>query len=102
MGLSDTDLTRQHRIPEPVTASDQLRGTDPIPTLRIRPTTQRPTPAVDIAVPITTVHTTVVDRTDHRGQRTLGASPQPFELLEQLAELRPVEPLQSLDIDQVA
>ena len=98
MRLRDTNHTAHHRIAEAVAAGDQIGGTDPIPTLRIRPTTQRPTPAIDVAVPIPAVHTAVVDRTDHRRQRTLGASPQPFELLEQLGELSPVEPFQGLDI----
>ena len=97
MRLGDTNLTAHHRIPEPVTAGDQVGGADPVPTLGIGPASQRPTPAVDIAVPITAVHTTFVDRTDHRRQRTLGASSQPFEPFEQLGELSPVEPFQGLD-----
>ncbi len=98
MRLGDTDLTAHHRIAEPVTAGDQLGGADPIPTLGVGPASQRPTPPIDIAVAIAAVHTTFVDRTDHRRQRTLGASPNLFELFEQLGELSPVEPLQGLDI----
>ena len=52
MGLGDTDLTATHGIGEPVTAGDQVGGADPIPTLGIGPASQRPTPAVDVAVPI--------------------------------------------------
>ena len=52
VGLGDTDLTRHHRIAEPVTARDQVGGADPIPTLGIGPAAQRPTPPVDVAVPI--------------------------------------------------
>ena len=93
MRLRDTNLTAHHRIAEAVAAGDQIGGADPIPTLRIGPATQRPTPAIDVAVPIAAVHPAFVDRTDHRRQRTLGASPQPFELLEQLGELPPVRAL---------
>ena len=100
MRLRDTDLTAHHRIAEPVTAGDQIGGTDPIPTLGVGPAAQRPTPAIDIAVAITAVHTTFVDRTDHRRQRTLGASSQPFEPFEQLGELPPVEPFQALVRDR--
>jgi hypothetical protein len=49
---------------------------------------------------ITAVHTTVVDHTDHRGERTLGVSSYLFEPLEQRSELTLVEPLQRLRIDQ--
>ena len=101
MRLRDTNFTTPYGAGESLATGDQTGGTDPIPTLRVRPTSQRPTPAVDIAVPIVAVHPAAVDRTDHRRQRTLGASPQPFQLFEQLGELPPIKPLQGLDIDQL-
>jgi hypothetical protein len=52
-------------------------------------------------VTITAIHTTIVDRTDHRRQHTLGTSSQPFQTLEQLGQLPPVEILQVLEIDQL-
>ena len=52
MRLGDTDLTTHHRIAEPVTAGDQVGGADPVPALGVGPASQRPTPAIDVAVAI--------------------------------------------------
>jgi hypothetical protein len=49
-------------------------------------------------VAITAVHTTLVDRTDHRRQRTLSTPASLFEAFEQLGQLPPVETLQDLHI----
>jgi hypothetical protein len=99
--LGDTDVAAANGVSEPVAAGDQIGGADPIPTLHIGPTTHRSAPSIDIAVAIAGVHTTFEDGADHGRQRAFGASPQLFELLEQLGELPPIESLQRLSIDQL-
>ena len=82
-------------IAEPVTTADQVGGADPIPTLDIGPTSQRPTPTIDTAVAVTAIHAPFVDLTDHRRQRTLDPSSHLFQPFEQLGELPPVERFKS-------